>query len=556
VNLSFLLGKRYLSGTENLVLDREYELRLQISRPWGDRSILRNAPPVPDRYLDAHSDSTGIDLDVCLYTEDFFLKRDVFPLRLPRAPDASNHLDMTVTPTKLGTARLRVCVYYRNNLIQSLAVFARVAQTQMLPDEDANYAEVEFSMADTMLNVDDLRPRTLNLLTNDARDGTHRIAIRGTDIKLQYTLTGSAAITDARKALLNVCAVLDKDGKPKGYRYSDADNSGDEAKLKVDLKVLAPLGAKLYSDLIMEPANWEQQDPLEERLKQPGEIQVSITNSARNVYPWAMLYDRKLEIGKDNEVCPVMLQKLTVAAQPAALQLQSCIDGVCQHAGDINTICPLGFWGFRHAVEQLPPNQGKIVDTITAPQDISFVMAVHQELAAKAHRAEVEKAAEIVVQYCDLKTAISAAVQSAKPHFLYFYCHGGRSANAPWLGVGNDEQIVPTDFFAWGTRRCWQGTTPIVVVNGCHTVDLNPDDLLDFVKTFAWAGAAGVIGTEIAIPESLAREFGSFFISRFLRGFKVADIFRDFRLTLLAKRNVLGLAYSPYCLGDLHLMLY
>ena len=41
---------------------------------------------------------------------------------------------------------------------------------------------------------------------------------------------------------------------------------------------------------------------------------------------------------------------------------------------------------------------------------------------------------------------------------------------------------------------------------------------------------------------------------RTLKGGKVATIFRDFRLTLLAKRNLLGLAYSLYCSGDLHLV--
>ena len=546
-----------MTGLETLAVGKPYWLRMQIGKPWRDRNIVRNTTPVPEGFLAAHSDEQGIDLDVCLYNMDdrFSLDKDVFVLHLPRAPGESEELDMPVTPKKVGLARLRVAIYYKRNLIQSLLVVARVARKQTLvPHKDTQHAEIEFSMADTMLGVADLRPRTLNLLTNDGGDGTHRIAIRGTDIKLQYTLTGSTAITGVRAALLNICATLGKDGKPNGYRYSNVDNSGDEAKLKADLKVLAPLGARLYCDLIMDPANWEEQDPLEEELKKPGEIQVSITSSARNVYPWAMLYDRKLEIGKDNTVCPVMLQKLTGAAQVGALQTQSCIDGGCQHAGDVKTICPLGFWGFRHAVEQLPPNQGKIIDTITAPRDLSFIMAVHQELAGKPHRAEVEKAAEITAQYCDLKSAIGTALKFAKPHLVYFYCHGGRGDNVPWLGVGNDEQIAPTDFYAWRTDKCWEGTNPIVVVNGCHTVDLNPDDLLDFVKTFAWARAAGVIGTEIAIPESLAREFGTFFISRFLKGGKVATIFRDFRLTLLAKRNVLGLAYSLYCRGDLHLV--
>ena len=550
VNFCFLTNGVPLSRDQSLVHKVPQQLRLQIGKPWLD-SVVRNAQALPERYIEAHSDETGIDLDVCLYSEDFSLpEAGIFSLRLPRAPAASGNLDITVTPEKLGTARLRICIYYRRNLIQSLAVVASVTEGRADPRENANYAEIEFSMADTVIGVEELPPRTLNLLTNDSTDGTHKIAIRGTDIKLQYTLTGSTAITNVRKALFTICADVDAKGIPTKYHYSDDDNSGGEAKLVTDLMALAAVGSQLYTDLITRQTDLDQQDALEAKLKQPGEIQVAITSSARNVYPWAAIYDRKRLSGPGIGVCPVMLKKLTGADQAAKLHTNSCIDGGCPHASDIKMICPLGFWGFRHAIEQLPPNRGAYIDSIPARQP-SLVMAVHQKLAGKVHCAEIEKESGLTPQYADLKATIGTALQSDKPHVVYFYCHGGHADDAPYLGVGNDEQIAPGDFVAWDTR--WKDTTPMVVVNGCHTVDLDPNDLLDFVNTFAWCRAAGVIGTEIAIPELLAREFGRFFISRFAKGEKVAVIFRDFRLSLLAKRNVLGLCYTPYCHGDLHL---
>ncbi|MEA2882586.1 MAG: elongation factor Tu [Bradyrhizobium sp.] len=553
VNCCFARNEASVPKDETLLHNAPYRLRLQIGKPWPD-SVVRDAAPVPEGYLAAHSDETGIDLDICLYTEDFDLPEgDVFPLRLPRPPAESCTLEIAVTPRKAGTARLRACIYYQRNLIQSLSVIAAVTESRTEQRLDANYATVEFSMADTMIGVEKLPERTLNLLTNDNGDGSYKIAIRGTDIKLQYTLTGSTAITNVRKALLTICADVDADGKPKNYRYSDGDNSGGEAKLVADLKALAPLGWKLYVDLITDPANFTEQDPLEATLKQPGDIQVSITSSARSVYPWAMIYDRKLDSGPGVDVCPVMLGKLTGADKASSLYEGSCIDGGCAHGSDLKMICPLGFWGFRHAIEQLPWNLGTVVDSIGA-KPVSLVMAVHRKLAGAAHRAEIEKASGLTAQFADVRTAITTALKSDKPHVVYFYCHGGHSDDSPWLGVGDDEQIAPGDFVAWDTR--WQDTTPLVIVNGCHTVDLKPDDLLDFVKIFAWCRATGVIGTEIAIPESLAREFGRFFMGRFAKGGKegtVAVIFRDFRLSLLAKRNVLGLAYTPYGHGDLHL---
>ena len=50
-----------------------------------------------------------------------------------------------------------------------------------------------------------------------------------------------------------------------------------------------------------------------------------------------------------------------------------------------------------------------------------------------------------------------------------------------------------------------------------------------------------------------SREFGRYFVAHFNNGEKVAPILRDLRLSLLAKWNVLGLCYTPYCHGDLHL---
>jgi hypothetical protein len=555
VNVSFVGSSGYVPGDEPLLLDAIHWLRLQISGPWGTRSIVRNPRPLPDHYLDAHSDATGIYLDVCVYTEDFLLPGgDAFPLWLPRAPAASNHLDIAVIPKSAGIARLRLCVYYSYNLVQSLAVVALVSTGPITQVEAANYAEVEFSMADTLLGIELLPPRTINLLTNDNGDGTHKIVIHGPGIKLEYTVTGSRAITDARKTLLAICADVDKEGRPTKYHYSDDDNSGDEHKLIADLKELADLGRTLYGDLITDPANWAAEDPLEQALKQPGEIQISVTHAARIIYPWALLYDRKLESGPGTVVCPLMLEKLAGPGQPD-YRINSCLDGGCPHTSDLKTICPLGFWGFRHAIEQLPPNQGRVVDEIVTHRPPIFFMAVHQELEGKLHRAEIEKKAELTADYYDLKAAISTAVRATHPHVVYFYCHGGHDARVPWLGVGDGEQIIPDDFRAWETNKHWRTTTPLVVVNGCHTVDLTPDDLLDFVKVFAWSQAAGIIGTEIAIPQSLAREFGRYFMRRFVNGRKVAEILRDFRLTLLAKRNLLGLAYTPYCRGDLHLVL-
>jgi hypothetical protein len=71
---------------------------------------------------------------------------------------------------------------------------------------------------------------------------------------------------------------------------------------------------------------------------------------------------------------------------------------------------------------------------------------------------------------------------------------------------------------------------------------------------FTWCQASGVIGTEVSIPESLAREFAlGIFKQLTERGVSVGDAIRAQRLFLLGKYNPLGLVYTPYCYADLHL---
>jgi hypothetical protein len=82
---------------------------------------------------------------------------------------------------------------------------------------------------------------------------------------------------------------------------------------------------------------------------------------------------------------------------------------------------------------------------------------------------------------------------------------------------------------------------------------VTPDDLLTFTAGLARANAAGVLGWEITIPETLGRQFGTDFVGGFLSREPVGTLVRRLRLGLLAGSNPLGLAYTPYCLANLHL---
>jgi hypothetical protein len=144
------------------------------------------------------------------------------------------------------------------------------------------------------------------------------------------------------------------------------------------------------------------------------------------------------------------------------------------------------------------------------------------------------------------------AEMHGSPSVVYFYCHGGNTPYRQWLVVGEQDPLMPS-YLDDSLRDDWAAGAPLVVLNGCHTGKYGPSTLLSFVHRFGALGAAGVIGTEIPIHEYLGDAFGRFLLYRLLDGDPMGKVVYDFRHILLERRNLLGLAYVPYCYADLKL---
>jgi hypothetical protein len=128
----------------------------------------------------------------------------------------------------------------------------------------------------------------------------------------------------------------------------------------------------------------------------------------------------------------------------------------------------------------------------------------------------------------------------------------------PYLQIGDKDELDPNN---WGFEGIeWTGPNPLVFINGCHTVSLNPEVTLDFVSSFVQtSGAAGVIGTEITIFEPLAVRFAEECFKRFIGApphkekMPIGKAVRGARLALLRDGNPLGLVYIPYAMASLRL---
>jgi CHAT domain-containing protein len=148
-----------------------------------------------------------------------------------------------------------------------------------------------------------------------------------------------------------------------------------------------------------------------------------------------------------------------------------------------------------------------------------------------------------------------AAMQNTAAPIVYFYCHGGLDEiDGPYIEVGprNGPRIARNNL----RDIQWRGVRPIVIINGCHTTRVAPEEALELVSAFVTtAGASGVMGTEITIFDSLATSFAEAFLEEFVNNARPAgEAVRHARLRLLKDSlNPLGLVYIPFVPSDLRL---
>jgi hypothetical protein len=105
-------------------------------------------------------------------------------------------------------------------------------------------------------------------------------------------------------------------------------------------------------------------------------------------------------------------------------------------------------------------------------------------------------------------------------------------------------------------QASWQKHRPLVFINGCHTCQLSPGQFFSCVTAFTYLGAGGVIGTEVSVLLSAAVEVAELFFTHVTQAnpeLSVGESLRQVRAELAAKGNLLGLAYTSYCLASLRL---
>jgi hypothetical protein len=468
------------------------------------------------------------------------------------APDERRpHIHVPFHTRGTGDATLRCTVYHRNHVVQSARVELVIADgTQQ---SHAQRAEVDYTLSAQFADVEQLPERDFGVLTNETPGG-HSVVIkvdgRAIPVNISEVVAGSA-IENIRTQLSLI--TVGRDGTSPQFNER---NEKRRDELVEDLRQLATLGARLWERVMPGGRDYEY---VRERLRRRSTIQVARVQGA--VFPWALVYDIANEAFADWKPCRLLdewdKQRRVLESYP-----DECPFAV-EHRR--NVLCPYGFWGYRHLLEQ-PPSRALITKI---PHRKGARAAVARNLALNPeHFEEIRGCLEgFIVSDCDSREDLIAAIADPLLPLVYFYCHGDTALLAdtqeplPYLEIGSHDRIAPGDFRAWADDGAWNvanwtDVPPLVFINGCSTTAITPEGVVNFVDKLVQVGAAGVVGTEINVAERTAGEIGLRFYG-YLAGAEVVSVGQALhrtRIDMLSKGNVSGLAYTPFCSMDLALV--
>jgi hypothetical protein len=246
---------------------------------------------------------------------------------------------------------------------------------------------------------------------------------------------------------------------------------------------------------------------------------------------------------------------------------------VSDHRRELNVLCPFGFWGLSCILEQPPsadrPISAVLADTDAPPVAVSLAVGpgLRDDLTT-THLRDLESSlpprASVRRQDVATPQQLAELLRDETMDVAYLYCHFGYRALGtdvrPSVTLRLDSTYVgPGDITAWSDalwpRPHWPRRKPLILLNGCHTLDMTSATLSNFVKSFTTdAGASGVLGTEVAVEQGMAGWVAHLLLRRLATdNADIGTALREVRWEMLERGNVMGLAYTPFCVSGLRM---
>lgn len=467
------------------------------------------------------------------------------------------------TPKAPGIYRLRCGVHRRQTLIQSRVITVEVT-TSPKRAKGALVSEVDYTLSARLDagHLEDLPSHTLSILLNRSDDQTHDLLMVGQGFSTRVVLDALAlqTLVSVARGGLRLAAWGDDEewSLGKGYLY----RAPTRERLRMDLVRMAQRGMALYTTVVQGLEGGRRViETLEKDLSRPGSLQIALGHSARRILPASLVYDyRGLEtqLPLDRyELCATFVRSLDAGE---SLEDATCFARACPSRGEELVVCPSGFWGYRHQLGFPVSEEGREARsaigyrrsptiTMAVSTDVNLVERPEHELTMR------ELWGRGAWNHAASRKDTLRALREIPAHVVYLYCHGGLTPiGEPFVQVGPTTEPGITASVLLNEDVFWEETRPLVFINGCHTTAVEPEKAFELVSPLvATSGAAGVIGTEITVFETLARAFAEAYFRRFVAGQSLGAALRGARLELLAAGNPLGLAYIPFGLPGLRL---
>jgi hypothetical protein len=381
------------------------------------------------------------------------------------------------------------------------------------------------------------------------------------------------SVIDVRRILYNVHFRPGEGGEVSNYYLRKGNGTMSYGKdadaFESDLRTLARIGYEMFGWLFgtNKQIMFTLADLIRNEAKsrdRPAVLQVLDGQHGERAIPWGLVYDLPFG-GNSYELCP------SIAEFGPRANIARPIPPHCpysdQHRGK-EVLCPFGFWGLSCLVEQPPsPSDRDLELVISSTSDPPrFLVTVDNSLDRSLTEEHLESLKASLGDYITSRPVANAdqlgkALGPEEMDLVYCYCHCGYGTIDPstpdrrYLQFGT-AQIFPPQITAWAQTVWpdphWPHRHPLVVLNGCHSIEATSGSLSSFVPVFTGiAGASGVVGTEVTLEQGLGGWAMGLFLGGLVGQKPVGAALRQMRWTMLRYGNLMGLAYTPYCLVNL-----
>lgn len=562
-------GGRELAPSTPLALGQQYQLCFQIA---ADVRSTASAARLDNGLLrDLIRGSSTLALTVALFVDRKQLKLDQegFSLRLHRW-GATEVVATALEPLAAGRHQIRAAVYHRGRLLQSLTMQVGVGAAGV-------GSRIDYRAVDGFAAADGLSDVGCSLWINQEGDN-HWIGVyqraepRLSDLEpFALAIASRATIADKAKNARTALSVLEGDYGKQGDRYrfrADAPATVQVVRGQDDALIdLAREGRRMFYEVLKRPnASAPDSRALTARLDGPDRL-ISIARlDDDSSVPWSLMYDYLLDPSSDSlSLCSRHQRDRPdghgrFATSPQACRGQADCPLRSSNPAELRrTVCPFGFWGFRHQIELRPrttDGAGSAVKppAITGGQEPRAVAATFAfPDTSAAHLDALQQLVKLEPRGSD-RDKIMQALREGDRSLYYFFCHADDVGHGVELRFAAGQVIEPASLMdrndalldGW-VVTAWDQHRPLVFLNACESLALEAVRITPFLDAFLGLGASGVIGTEVKVFTELGAAFATRLLARMITGRQpLGAALLAVRREMLGEGNPMGLAYSAY----------